>query len=267
MRKPKVCILRTAGTNCDKETAFAFLKAGAEPESVHVNNFISGREKLDDFQILVFPGGFSYGDDLGAGRILANELRFKLIDSIKEFIRQGKLIIGICNGFQILVKSGLLPGNAGLKQEASLIINDSAKFEDRWVYLKSSGHQLNKPPVKCVWAQGLPEVIYLPVAHGEGKFIVQDKAALEKLNVNNQVVFRYCNEKAGLAGYPHNPNGSADNIAGICDETGRILGLMPHPERHIDSLQHPRSDKAASKKDGDGLQIFKNGVEFAVKNL
>lgn len=270
MKKPRVCILRTAGTNCDKETASAFLKAGGEPEFVHVNKFISGEEKLDVFQILALPGGFSYGDDLGAGRILANELRFKLIDSLAAFIRQGKLIIGICNGFQILVKSGLLPGNADLKQEVSLILNDSAKFEDRWVYLKSQKF----PPTagkaksqKCVWAEGLPEIIYLPVAHGEGKFIVQEKAALEKLKANGQMVFRYCDEKGELTGYPDNPNGSTDNIAGICDDTGRILGLMPHPERHIDSLQHPRSAKTTARKDGDGLQIFKNGIEFAAKNL
>ncbi len=265
MKKPRVCILRTAGTNCDKETAFAFLKAGGEPEFVHVNKFITGAEKLDVFQILALPGGFSYGDDLGAGRILANELRFKLIDSLTAFIRQGKLIIGICNGFQILVKSGLLPGNADLKQEASLIINDSAKFEDRWVYLKSQ--KLKAKSQKCAWAEGLPEVIYLPVAHGEGKFIVQEKAVLERLKANGQVVFRYCDERGESAGYPDNPNGSTDNIAGICDDTGRILGLMPHPERHIDSLQHPRLARTAARKEGDGLQIFKNGIEFAAKNL
>ncbi|MFA5156846.1 MAG: phosphoribosylformylglycinamidine synthase I [Candidatus Omnitrophota bacterium] len=265
MKRPKVCVLRTAGTNCDKETAFAFQKAGGEPESVHINKFICGQEKLDAFQILVLPGGFSYGDDLGAGRILANELRFKLIDSLKEFIRQGKLIIGICNGFQILVKSGLLPGNAGFRQEVSLIINDSGKFEDRWIYLKSQIIN-SKSQTKCVWTQGLPEVIYLPVAHGEGKFISEDKAILQRLQASGQIVLRYCNEHGQASGYPANPNGSTDNIAGICDETGRILGLMPHPERHIDSLQHPRHAGAA-KKDGDGLQIFKNAIEFAIKNL
>jgi phosphoribosylformylglycinamidine synthase subunit PurQ / glutaminase len=264
MKRPKVCILRTAGTNCDKETAFAFQRAGGEPEFVHINKFICGQEKLDSFQILALPGGFSYGDDLGAGRILANELRFKLNDSLREFTRQGKLIIGICNGFQILVKSGLLPGGAGLKQEASLIINDSGKFEDRWVYLKSKKEKGKDQ--KCVWAQGLPEVVYLPVAHGEGKFVTEDKAALQHLQDNGQIVFWYCSEKGEAAGYPANPNGSTDNIAGICDETGTILGLMPHPERHIDSLQHPRQP-GILKKDGDGLQIFKNGIEFAAKNL
>lgn len=275
MNKPKVCILRTAGTNCDKETAFAFLKVDAEPEFVHINKLVSGRMLLDDFQILALSGGFSYGDDFGAGKILANELKFKLIKNILKFLEQGKLIIGICNGFQVLVKSGLLPGNSKLEQEASLIINDSAKFEARWVYLKSPGHsldfakdkQVTKSPVNCVWTQGLPEIIYLPVAHGEGKFVVENNSVLERLKDNGQVVFQYCDEKGKLSGYPQNPNGSVDNIAGICDETGRILGLMPHPERHIQFTQHPRLLKSTEAKKADGIEIFKNGVEYARKNL
>ncbi len=260
MQKPKVCILRTAGTNCDKETAFAFSKAGASAELVHINSLFRGEKRLDDYRILAIPGGFSYGDDIAAGKILANELRYKLIDEMKEFIRLGKLIIGICNGFQVLVKSGLLPGNDGLTQEASLIINDSGKFEDRWVYLKSAGP-------KCVWTKGLPGIIYLPVAHGEGKFIAKDKPVLERIRNNGQVAFEYCDKKGALAGYPSNPNGSIDNIAGICDDTGRILGLMPHPERHIEFSQHPRPTEPATKKEGDGIRIFKNGVEYARKYL
>ena len=271
--KPKVCILRTAGTNCDKETAFAFHKAGAEIELVHINELVVAKRKIADFQILALPGGFSYGDDLGAGRILANELRFKLADDLRKFVADGKLIIGICNGFQILVKAGLLPGNPELKQDASLILNDSAKFEDRWVYLKPSAfsHQLS---AKCVWTKDLPEIIYLPVAHGEGKFIAE-KPVIEKIKKNYQVVFQYCNSEGDLSGYPDNPNGAAENIAGICDQTGRVLGLMPHPERHIDIMQHPRwqlkslyspKPKAQSAQHGDGYQIFKNGVEYA-KNI
>jgi len=264
VKKPKVCVLRTAGTNCDKETAFAFEEAGALPQLVHINKFICGREKLADYQILAFPGGFSYGDDLGAGKVLANELRFKLQDDIKEFVARGKLIIGICNGFQILVKAGLLPGNGGFKQEASLIINDSAKFEDRWVHLRGQNSKERKQ--KCVWAKNLPEVIYLPVAHGEGKFIVEDKKVLEGLKKNGQIVFQYCDEKGKDTGrYPYNPNGSTENIAGICDITGRILGLMPHPERHIQVSQHPRWTRGKNKKIGDGYDIFKNGVEYAKK--
>ncbi|MDD5432680.1 MAG: phosphoribosylformylglycinamidine synthase I [Candidatus Omnitrophica bacterium] len=257
MSTPKVCVLRTAGTNCDKETAFAFQKAGAETELVHVNYLISKEKNLSDYQILALPGGFSYGDDIASGKVLANELRTKLSEPLKKFIQDGKLIIGICNGFQVLVKSGFLPGNDELKQDTSLIINDSGKFEDRWVYLRAQDTRH-----KCVWAKNIPEVIYLPVAHGEGKFVTKDKAVLEKLKNNGQVVFQYCNEKGNFSGYPENPNGSVDNISGICDETGRILGLMPHPERHIDSKQHPRWTAVKANKEADGLQIFRNGVEY-----
>jgi len=273
MLKPKVCVLRSAGTNCDKETAAGFKLAGAAPELLHINSLVSGARSLNDFQILALPGGFSYGDDIASGKIFANELRFKLADSLREFICAGKLIIGICNGFQILVKSGLLPGTrpyrigryapvrstSEFKQETSLIINDSGKFEDRWVYLKPGG--------RCVWTRGLKNIIYLPVAHGEGKFLAQDKNVLKKLKTNGQVVFQYCNSSGKLSGYPDNPNGSSSNIAGICDKTGRILGLMPHPERHLFRLQHPRNWNLKSKKEGDGLQIFKNGVDFIRRNF
>lgn len=265
MLRTKVCILRTAGTNCDYETSFAFRKVGALAELIHINKLINRENYLDDYQILAIPGGFTYGDDLGAGKILANELKYKLIDQLKRFIKAGKLIIGICNGFQVLVRSGLLPGNVDLKQEASLIINDSGKFEDRWVYLKNKKLKIKNQ--KCIWIKDLPEIIYLPVAHGEGKFVVKNKVVLERLKKNNQIVFQYCDEKAKLLGYPYNPNGSQDNIAGICDETGRIFGLMPHPERHIDILQHPRWTLEKLKKEGDGLKIFKNGVEYARSSL
>ena len=184
MVKPKVCVLRSAGTNCDQETAAAFSLAGASTELLHINSLVSGARSLNDFQILALSGGFSYGDDIASGKILANELRFKLADSLTKFIKDGKLIIGICNGFQILVKSGLLPGAKQLNQDTSLIINDSGKFEARWVYLKSSGH--------CVWTRGLEKIIYLPVAHGEGKFVTQDKSVLNRLKKNKHIVFKYC---------------------------------------------------------------------------
>jgi phosphoribosylformylglycinamidine synthase subunit PurQ / glutaminase len=258
LKKPKVCILRTAGTNCDKETAFAFQKAGSETELVHVNRLANKEKSISDFDILAIPGGFSYGDDAGAGRILANELRFKLIEDIRKFISDGKLIIGICNGFQILVKSGLLPEPENLEQRVSLIINDSNKFEDRWVYLKPGG--------RCVWTRGLDEVIYLPVAHGEGKFVTSDKQSLVRLKNNKQIVFQYCDEQGKSSIYPGNPNGSEEDIAGICDKSGRILGLMPHPERHIEALQHPRHF-SRNTRDGDGIKLFKNGVEYARKHL
>ena len=235
---------------------------------VHVNRFISAEKSLDNYHILVLPGGFSYGDDIAAGKILANELRCKLNSALKKFIAAGKLIIGICNGFQVLVKSGLLPGNDTLEQETSLIINDCGSFLDEWVYLKSQSHlpagrpacrtgRQARSQVKCVWAKNLPEEIYLPIAHGEGKFVVRDKQVLARLKKNNQIVFKYSD----------NPNGSLEDIAGICDETGRILGLMPHPERHIDIRQHPRWEKTAGASLGHGFLIIRNGVEYAKKNL
>lgn len=266
MAKVKVLVLRTAGTNCDKETQFAFQAVGAKADLVHINEILNKDKKLSAYQILALPGGFSYGDDLGAGKILANELRFKLKKELEKFIKDGKLIIGICNGFQILVKSGLLPGYNDFTQQASLILNDSAKFEDRWTYLKVTSGQ--SPVIsKCVWAKDLPKIIYLPVAHGEGKFIVGDTGVLDKLRNNNQIVFQYCSKEGRLSGYTDNPNGSLDNIAGICDESGRVLGLMPHPERHMFFNQHPHWTRLAKKDEGDGILIFRNGVEYAQKNL
>ena len=264
MLKPKVCVLRSAGTNCDQETAAAFSLAGADVELLHINSLVSDARTLDDFHILALPGGFSYGDDVASGKIFANELRFKLVDSLVKFMGDGKLIIGICNGFQILVKSGFLPGlslrgTGGMEQNTSLILNDSAKFEDRWVYLKPAG--------RCVWTKGLEKIIYLPVAHGEGKFVALDKNVLNRLKQNKQIVFQYCDAQGKLSGYPDNPNGSVENIAGITDPTGRILGLMPHPERHLLFVQHPRKDELKFKRQGDGLQIFKNGVKYVKANL
>lgn len=286
--KPRVCVLRSAGTNCDKETAFAFSILGCEVELVHINKFIEGKKALAAFHILALPGGFTHGDDIAAGKIVANELRFKLGALLREFVATGKLMIGICNGFQILVKSGFLPGSISLEQEASLIINDSGSFQAEWVHLKTSdvpsaGHAPHKAragvsdaaPVTCVWTENLPEVIYLPIAHGEGKFVVKDPQVMQRLKQNGQVIFRYCSGKGEVKGY--NPNGSAESIAGICDPTGRILGLMPHPERYIEQLQHPCwgeccgvdvSHSARQKgKAGDGLLILRNGVEYVRKNF
>ena len=259
MRSPKVCILRSAGTNCDQETKTAFSLAGASAVLMHINSLVANRRTLDDFHILVLPGGFSYGDDIASGKIFANELRFKLGNSLRKFIADGKLIMGICNGFQILVKSGLLPGDVNFSQTTSLIINDSGKFESRWVYLKPGSSN-------CVWTKGLKKIIYLPVAHGEGKFVVGDQQVLNRLKKNKQIVFQYCNAIGRFSGYPNNPNGSTENIAGICDETGRIFGLMPHPERYVFSCQHPCKDELVSKE-GDGLQIFKNGIDYIKKHF
>lgn len=258
MKKVKVIVLRTAGTNCDKETAFAFETVGASAELIHVNELAKKERNLDDYQILAIPGGFTYGDDIASGKILANELKFKLESELQRFINDGKLIIGICNGFQILVKAGLLPNLSGDFNtiEATLTLNDSGRFEDRWIYLK-------KVKTKCIWTKGVDDIIYLPVAHGEGKFIPRNDKVLKQLKEESLIVFEYVDGEGKRKGYPYNPNGSVANIAGICDRTGRIFGLMPHPERHVSPYQHPRWTRNGPKGSGDGVAIFENGVSAA----
>jgi phosphoribosylformylglycinamidine synthase len=265
-----VLVLRTAGTNCNEETAFAFSYFGATVNQVHVNELVAGRVKLSDYQILALPGGFSYGDDIASGRILANELRIKLGEDLKKFIASGKLILGICNGFQILVKAGILPGLGQHQgQEATLFHNDSAKFESRWINLSVKNE-------KSIWTKGLASQIYLPVAHGEGKFIPRDQKVLDVLKANGQVVFHYCTADGGTPSYPQDPNGSTEHIAGICDSTGRVLGLMPHPERHFLFQQHPfwtrlrqgyGGQGLKEKELGDGAKIFENGVKYVKEQL
>ncbi|MFH0876659.1 MAG: phosphoribosylformylglycinamidine synthase I [Candidatus Omnitrophota bacterium] len=255
MPKPRVMILKAAGINCDQETAFAFQSAGADVQFGHINQVVCGEQKLSGVQILAVSGGFTYGDDIAAGKILANELKYKLADALQDFIRKGNLILGVCNGFQVLVKAGLLPGYDLFQQQATLAANDSGFFEDRWVYLKTL-------PSACVWTKGLPETIYLPIAHGEGKFIPLGEEVLERLRQQRQIVFQYCDQRGRIGGFPINPNGSIDHIAGICDPTGRIFGLMPHPERHLVSLQHPRWTREGLKKHGDGFAIFLNAVNY-----
>jgi len=262
-RKPKTIVLRTAGTNCDVETSFAFESVGSKVDRVHINRLIDEDKKLMDYEILAIPGGFSYGDDIASGKILANEIMTKMYDTLKMFIESGRIIIGICNGFQVLIKAGILPqagkGTYGDIQ-ATLSLNDSARFEDRWVYLKTPAG--DKDRQKCVWTSDLDGIIYLPVAHAEGKFIPKDRRILEKLRSNDQIVFRYCDASGESGVYPSNPNGSIDDIAGICDESGRVFGLMPHPERHIQFTQHPFWTRLSKRGEGDGLKIFRNGVEF-----
>jgi phosphoribosylformylglycinamidine synthase len=267
IRKVKVIILRTAGTNCDRETKFAFESLGGEVDCLHINKFLNREKTIKDYHILVVPGGFTYGDDIAAGKILANELRLKLGDDIKEFILEGKPVIGICNGFQILVKAGLLPGikfdrqsHQEFSQTATLMTNESGRFEDRWVYLKPNG--------RCIWVKGIDRIISLPVAHGEGKFVPKDKGVLERLKKNEQIVFHYCNELGRRPTYPENPNGSVDDIAGICDESGLVFGLMPHPERHFVFTQNPHWTRLKKKtKYGDGAMIFENGIRYAREKL
>jgi phosphoribosylformylglycinamidine synthase I len=253
MSKVKTLILRAPGTNCDVEAAFAFEQAGAQVDLIHVDELIHRQRLRSNYQIMVIPGGFTYGDDISAGRILANELRLKLGDEIQRFVDDGRLILGICNGFQVLVKAGMLPKSRDENsQSLTLAANNSGKFECRWVYLRANKRS------SCIFTRGI-DLIYLPVAHGEGKVVIEP-GALEELNV----ALYYADETGDIrAGYPHNPNGSVNNIAGICDATGRIFALMPHPERFIRWTQHPRWTREPSRDYGDGFRVFLNAVEWA----
>jgi phosphoribosylformylglycinamidine synthase I len=251
MVRVRTLILRAPGTNCDAETVFAFEQVGSVVDSAHVNQLVRREKSLPQYQILVIPGGFTYGDDVSAGRILANELRLKLGEDIQGFVEGGGLILGICNGFQVLVKAGILSPSADSNLSLTLAGNDSNRFECRWVYLQVN----QKSP--CIFTTGI-NTMYLPVAHGEGK-VMTEAETLGKLNV----VVRYADETGNAkAGYPDNPNGSIENIAGICDASGRIFALMPHPERFIRWTQHPRWTREPPKKDGDGLGIFRNAVDW-----
>ncbi len=262
MPQPNVLILRAPGTNCDVETAHAFECAGARAERLHVNRLLEAPGELDRFQILCLPGGFSYGDDIAAGRILGNQIRHHLADCLERFKASGKLILGICNGFQILLKSGILLPDAGKQAAATLAWNASGKFEDRWVPLSVASST-------SVFFAGI-DTMYLPVAHAEGKFVPRDAQTLAGLAKNGQIVLRYGGEASRerhadmtpAVAYPENPNGSLADIAGVCDETGRVCGLMPHPERHIDLTQHPRWTRQPREAAGDGLRVFQNAVEY-----
>ena len=250
MATVKTLILRGPGTNCDWETAFAFELAGSQVELVHINQLINHEKDLFDYQIMVVPGGFTYGDDISGGKILANELRLNLGDQVRDFVAGGKLILGICNGLQVLVKAGILYGLKGEQRyPLTLFSNDSGRFECRWVYLRTDAAS------PCVFTRGI-EDMYLPIAHGEGKIVTQSGLT--------NVAVCYTDESGNLdPSYPSNPNGSTDNIAGICDSTGRVFALMPHPERFIRWSQHPRWTRESPRDVGDGFRIFQNAVEWA----
>ena len=260
--KPRAIILRTAGTNCDYETRYALEKAGADVDLVHVNQLVKDKGLLSSYHIFVLPGGFTYGDDIAAGKVLANQLRHHLLDELTRFVDDGKLVIGICNGFQVLIKMGLLPGINGTqpsstneyRQEFTLTYNDSNKFEDRWVYLKSLSDKSVFIDKDCL--------LYVPIAHAEGKFVAGNGGELEALGKSGQIIFKYVDKDGNIANYPWNPNGSVDNIAGVCDSTGRVIGMMPHPERYIEPTQHPRWTREGLKAEGDGIAIFRNAVNY-----
>jgi phosphoribosylformylglycinamidine synthase len=252
-----VIVLRTAGTNCDEETRYAFEAVGARAELVHVNNLARGEHRLGDYQILVLPGGFTYGDDVGSGKVFAVELGHVLAEKLTAFVEGGGLVLGICNGFQVLIKTGLLPDARlapAAERPVTLTHNDSHRFEDRWVWLQADA------ATRCVFTRP-DERLALPVAHGEGKVVVRDEAVLQRLRAQGQIVYRYVNEDGSPPAYPADPNGSVDHIAGLCDPSGRVFGLMPHPERHFFPYQHPGWTRRGLADEGDGVALFRRAVE------
>jgi phosphoribosylformylglycinamidine synthase subunit PurQ / glutaminase len=254
MATPRVLILRAPGANCDVEAQFAFEKAGAFAERVHINRLREQPSLLMHYQILTLPGGFTYGDDVAAGKILANQLAHFLGDALRRFRDAERLILGICNGFQALLKAGLLmpPDEDG--PIATLAPNSSGKYEDRWITLQAT-------PGRCPFLTGIDR-LYLPVGHGEGRFLCRAEWLLQGLEQAEQIVLRYVNPEGGPAVYPLNPNGSQGDVAGLCDTTGRVLGLMPHPDRHVLPTQHPRWTRQGLAPEGDGLALFRNAVRY-----
>lgn len=266
MTQPRVCVLRAPGTNCDVETAFAFEAAGAAPERMHLFRLLEQPQLLTQFQVLCIPGGFSYGDDIGAGVVFGQQLRKQLADAIAEFLQRDTLALGICNGFQVLLKSGILPDGTeqwppvdAAKRSATLTWNDNGRYTAVWVHLQvASPHNMFLRDI---------EAIELPIAHAEGKIVVDDASVLSRWRAGGQIALRYASPGGespddDVLPYPHNPNGSQANIAGLSDKTGRVLGLMPHPERFIHATQHPHWTRRQFTGEGAGMQLFRNAVSY-----
>ena len=278
MTKVNALVLTGFGLNCDMETAYAFKLAGADASRVHINSLIHGKERLEAYHILAFGGGFSWGDDHGAGVIQALKMKNHLGEELASFVEKGGLVLGICNGFQTLVNLGLLPAaeKKYTERTASITWNDCGNFRDQWVHLTGN------PDSPCVYTRGL-ETADFPVRHGEGKFVASPDV-LESLSENNQVVFRYADENKNPAGqkFPMNPNGSMMDIAGICDPTGRVFGLMPHPEAYNHFTNHPdwtRQKSLLKRKGGEsdlaeffnavpaGIRLFENAVDYVNEHI
>jgi phosphoribosylformylglycinamidine synthase I len=271
--KVKVIVLAGNGINCEYETAHACKLGGADViDTVHINELLAGERFLESYHLLCLPGGFLDGDDLGAAKACANRFRHATIadtgerfwDQLMRFTEEGKLILGICNGFQLLAKMGLVPaleGRSG-EQEVTLTFNESGRFEDRWVHLKVNAAS------PCVFTRGL-EKIYLPVRHGEGKFLPASPAIAKQLAQRGLICLAYTDEayQAATMEYPLNPNGSVDGVAGICDETGRVFGLMPHPEANVHRTHHPRWTRENLPEEGAGVAIFRNAVQYIRANV
>jgi len=270
-KHPKSLILVGNGINCEYETAHAHKLVGFSPDFLHINTLMANPGKIHDYTFITLPGGFLDGDDLGAAKAQAVRWKYqrigesgkRFLDELIDFVTQGKIILGICNGFQLLVKTGLLPGidNAYGTQSITLTYNDLGRFEDRWVWLK--GNQFSR----CIFTKDI-DTIYLPVRHGEGKLVAETPEIADRLEADGHVVMQYADESGNLASsYPSNPNGSIAAIAGICDSSGRILGLMPHPEAFVHRTQHPRWMREKVAEKGEGLLIFKNAFDYVTENL
>lgn len=272
-KEVKAIVITGYGTNCETEMAHACKLGGADRvDIVHMSQLIHNEYSLDDYHFLNLPGGFLDGDDLGAGQAGAHRIKHvevigtgeKLFDQLQRFIRAGKLVLGVCNGFQVMAKAGLLPGFDHRYDErlVSITYNDSSRFEDRWVALRVD------PDSPCVFTKGI-EKLYYPVRHGEGKFVAMSAADLERIRREKLVALRYADPETNQATmeYPDNPNGSPDAIAGICDPSGRLFGLMPHPEAFLHRTNHPRWTREELPEEGQGVVLFRNAVDFIRKNL
>lgn len=259
---PTAIVLRTAGTNCDTEMVRAFTLVGARTQLIHLDRVIDDPAILNNADLIGFPGGFSHGDDIGAGRVMGVRIRERLYPALRDAARRGVLMIGACNGFQVLVQTGLLPGFADAQwperapqPSVALAENAGARFIDRWVRVEVPAD------TTCLWTRGLtfsPDTMMLPIAHGEGRFIAAAPETITELDRAGQIALRYTQGD--------NPNGSTSDIAGICDPSGRIFGLMPHPERYLSWFNHPcwtRLDESARMGDTPGLRMFRNAVESA----
>ena len=263
----KALVITGFGLNCERETSAACKLAGLTPEQIHLNDLISGKHTLDEYHFLCFIGGFSFGDHLGSGTVFANRVKFSLREQLEKFVADGKLVIGICNGFQTLTRLGMVPALNGdyFTQTVALAHNDSGVFRDDWCRLKAK----EKSP--CVFTKGV-DMVRLPLRHGEGKFVASPEV-LAELEERNLVAVRYANADGSFATeFPANPNGSLNSIAGICDTTGRVFGLMPHPEAFLSPYNAPdwtrqMAEEGKLPEDGDGVVFFRNAAEYLEKNF